>query len=201
MAGVRSTRGSPIFADHVPDKSDLLVTNLEDKGGIVLAKANTPEFGAGANTFNEVFGKTRNPWDTSKTCGGSSGGSTTALASGQIWLASGSDFGGSLRIPASFCSVVGLRPYTGPRRARPQRRPVCHAVRRRPDGQERRRRRTDARRPGRRIHGRSIEPARPQSFIRGLGGQSHTADQGRLLPGPRHNPRGLRGRGDMPLGD
>ena len=113
VAGVRSTRGSPIFADHVPDKSDLLVTNLEDKGGIVLAKANTPEFGAGANTFNEVFGKTRNPWDTSKTCGGSSGGSTTALASGQVWLASGSDFGGSLRIPASFCSVVGLRPTPG----------------------------------------------------------------------------------------
>ena len=113
VAGVRSTRGSPIFADHVPDKSDLLVTNLEDKGGIVLAKSNTPEFGAGANTFNEVFGKTRNPWDTSKTCGGSSGGSTTALASGQIWLASGSDFGGSLRIPASFCSVVGLRPTPG----------------------------------------------------------------------------------------
>lgn len=113
VAGVRSTRGSPIFADHIPDKSDLLVTNLEDKGGIVLAKANTPEFGAGANTFNEVFGKTRNPWDTSKTCGGSSGGSTTALASGQVWLASGSDFGGSLRIPASFCSVVGLRPTPG----------------------------------------------------------------------------------------
>ena len=113
VAGVRSTRGSPIFSDHIPDKSDLLVTNLESKGGIVLAKANTPEFGAGANTFNEVFGKTRNPWDTSKTCGGSSGGSTTALASGQIWLASGSDFGGSLRIPASFCSVVGLRPTPG----------------------------------------------------------------------------------------
>ncbi len=113
VAGVRSTRGSPIFSDNVPDKSDLLVTNLESKGGIVLAKSNTPEFGAGANTFNEVFGKTRNPWDTSKTCGGSSGGSTTALAAGQIWLASGSDFGGSLRIPASFCSVVGLRPTPG----------------------------------------------------------------------------------------
>ncbi len=113
VAGVRSTRGSPIFSDHVPEKSDLLVEILESKGGIVLAKSNTPEFGAGANTFNEVFGKTRNPWDTSKTCGGSSGGSATALASGQIWLASGSDFGGSLRIPASFCSVVGLRPTPG----------------------------------------------------------------------------------------
>ena len=113
VAGVRSTRGSPIFADHIPDESDLLVKNLESKGGVVLAKSNTPEFGAGANTFNEVFGKTRNPWNTATTCGGSSGGSATALAAGQVWLASGSDLGGSLRIPASFCSVVGLRPTPG----------------------------------------------------------------------------------------
>ena len=113
VAGVRSTRGSPIFADHIPEESDLLVTILESKGGIVLAKSNTPEFGAGANTFNEVFGKTRNPWNTATTCGGSSGGSATALAAGQVWLASGSDLGGSLRIPASFCSVVGLRPTPG----------------------------------------------------------------------------------------
>ena len=113
VSGVRSTRGSPIFADHVPGTSDILVTNLEDRGGIVLAKSNTPEFGAGANTFNEVFGKTRNPWNTDMTCGGSSGGSATALAAGQVWLASGSDLGGSLRIPASFCSVVGLRPTPG----------------------------------------------------------------------------------------
>ena len=113
VADVRTTYGSPIFADHVPEKSDLLVQTLESRGGVVLAKSNTPEFGAGANTFNEVFGKTRNPWDTSKTCGGSSGGSATALAAGQVWLASGSDLGGSLRIPASFCSVVGLRPTPG----------------------------------------------------------------------------------------
>ena len=113
VAAVRTTRGSPIFADHVPDASDLLVTILESKGGVVLAKSNTPEFGAGANTFNEVFGKTRNPWNTDTTCGGSSGGSATALAAGQVWLASGSDLGGSLRIPASFCSVVGLRPTPG----------------------------------------------------------------------------------------
>ena len=113
VAGVRTTYGSPIFADHVPDTSDLLVQTLESRGAVVLAKSNTPEFGAGANTFNEVFGKTRNPWDTSKTCGGSSGGSATALAAGQVWLASGSDLGGSLRIPASFCSVVGLRPTPG----------------------------------------------------------------------------------------
>ena len=113
VAGVLCTQGSPIFADRVPDKSDLLVTNLESRGGVVLAKSNTPEFAAGANTFNEVFGKTHNPWDTDMTCGGSSGGSATALAAGQVWLASGSDLGGSLRIPASFCSVVGLRPTPG----------------------------------------------------------------------------------------
>lgn len=113
VAGVRSTKGSPIYADHVPQRSDLLVTNIESNGGVVLAKSNTPEFGAGANTFNEVFGKTRNPWNTAMTCGGSSGGSAAALAAGQVWLATGSDFGGSLRIPASFCSVVGLRPTPG----------------------------------------------------------------------------------------
>ena len=86
---------------------------LERRGGVVLAKSNTPEFGAGANTFNPVFGKTRNPWNTSLTCSGSSGGSAVALATGEVWLATGSDLGGSLRTPASFCSVVGLRPSPG----------------------------------------------------------------------------------------
>ena len=113
VAGVRSTQGSPIFADCVPARSDLQVEVLEAQGGIVLARANAPEFAAGANTFNEVFGKTRNPWNTAKTCGGSSGGSAVALATGEVWLANGSDLGGSLRIPASFCSVVGLRPSPG----------------------------------------------------------------------------------------
>ncbi|MCC7272128.1 MAG: amidase [Alphaproteobacteria bacterium] len=113
VAGVRSTQGSPIFADHVPSRSDIVVETLERRGASVLAKSNTPEFGAGANTFNPVFGKTRNPWNTSLTCSGSSGGSAVALATGEIWLASGSDLGGSLRTPASFCSVVGLRPSPG----------------------------------------------------------------------------------------
>ena len=113
VKGVLSTKGSPIFANHIPSKSDYLVENIEAKGGIILAKSNTPEFGAGANTFNQVFGKTRNPWDTRKTCGGSSGGAAVSLATGQVWLATGSDLGGSLRIPASFCSVVGLRPTPG----------------------------------------------------------------------------------------
>lgn len=113
VRGVRTTYGSPIFADHVPDASDILVERLEANGAVVLAKSNTPEFGAGAQTFNPVFGKTRNPWNTALTCGGSSGGSAVALATGQVWLATGSDLGGSLRIPASYCSVVGLRPSPG----------------------------------------------------------------------------------------
>lgn len=113
VAGVRTTYGSPLFADHIPDGSDAMVERLETNGGIVVAKANTPEFGHGANTFNEVFGKTRNPWNTAMTCGGSSGGSAVAVASGQAWLATGSDLGCSLRTPAAFCSVVGLRPSPG----------------------------------------------------------------------------------------
>jgi amidase len=113
VTGVRSTQGSPIFADFVPEVSDVQVETLERRGGIVVARSNTSEFGAGANTFNEVFGKTRNPWNTALTCGGSSGGSAVALATGMVWLANGSDLGGSLRIPASFCSVVGMRPSAG----------------------------------------------------------------------------------------
>ncbi len=113
VAGVRTTYGSPLYADHLPERSDLVVERLEENGAVVIAKSNTPEFGAGANTFNEVFGATRNPWDTRLTCGGSSGGSAVALATGEAWLATGSDLGGSLRIPASFCSVLGLRPSPG----------------------------------------------------------------------------------------
>ncbi|MFO0996148.1 MAG: amidase family protein [Alphaproteobacteria bacterium] len=113
VAGVRTTYGSPIFANHVPKTSDIMVETLEARGALVIAKSNTPEFGAGANTFNEVFGKTLNPWNTALTCGGSSGGAAVALATGEVWLASGSDLGGSLRTPASFCNVVGLRPSPG----------------------------------------------------------------------------------------
>ena len=113
VAGVRTTYGSPIFANHVPTRSDLMVENLEKHGAIVIGKSNAPEFGHGATTFNEVFGQTRNPWNTSMTCGGSSGGSAVAVATGQTWLATGSDLGCSLRTPAAFCSVVGLRPSPG----------------------------------------------------------------------------------------
>src|SRR5712692_4711753 len=113
VAGVRTTYGSPIFSEHVPASSDILVERLESEGGIVYAKSNTPEFGAGANTFNEVFGVTRNPFDTSRSAAGSSGGAAVALATGMAWLAHGSDMGGSLRNPASFCGVVGMRPSIG----------------------------------------------------------------------------------------
>ncbi|VIO71087.1 amidase [Bradyrhizobium ivorense] len=113
VAGVLTTQGSPIFKDTVPAKSDILVERLEDNGAVIYAKSNTPEFGAGANTFNEVFGFTRNPWDTSRSAAGSSGGAAAALASGTAWLAHGSDMGGSLRNPASFCGIVGLRPSIG----------------------------------------------------------------------------------------
>ncbi|MDH3472488.1 MAG: amidase family protein [Rhodospirillales bacterium] len=113
VAGVRTTQGSPIYADHVPARSDIMVERLEAHGAIVIGKSNTPEFGAGASTFNEVFGKTRNPWNTAKSVAGSSGGAAAALAAGQVWLADGSDLGGSLRTPASFNAVIGLRPSPG----------------------------------------------------------------------------------------
>jgi amidase len=113
VAGVRSTQGSLIFRDTVPEVSDILVTHLEAEGGVVYAKSNTPEFGAGANTFNEVFGATLNPWNTSRSAAGSSGGAGVALATGMAWVAHGSDMGGSLRNPASFNSICGMRPSPG----------------------------------------------------------------------------------------
>jgi amidase len=113
VAGVRTTQGSPIYKDTVPAHSDIVVEQLEANGGVVYAKSNTPEFGAGAHTFNEVFGATRNPWNLSRSASGSSGGAAVALATGTAWLAHGTDMGGSLRNPASFCGVVGLRPSIG----------------------------------------------------------------------------------------
>ena len=111
--GIRTTFGSPIFTDNVPDFDALIVERIRRAGAIVIGKTNTPEFGAGSQTFNPVFGKTRNPWDPSRTCGGSSGGAAAALASGMLPIADGSDLGGSLRNPASFCGVVGFRPTPG----------------------------------------------------------------------------------------
>jgi amidase len=111
--GIRTTYGSPIYRDHVPDADALIVERLRAAGAVTLGKSNTPEFGAGSQTFNEVFGRTLNPYDPTKTCGGSSGGAAVALACGMVPIADGSDMGGSLRNPAAFCNVVGLRPAPG----------------------------------------------------------------------------------------
>ncbi len=109
-AGIRTTMGSPLLHDWVPTENSLVVQRLQEAGAITIGKTNTPEFGAGSHTFNPVFGATRNPWDTTKSCGGSSGGAAVALATGMVPIADGSDMGGSLRNPASFCNVVGMRP-------------------------------------------------------------------------------------------
>ncbi len=111
--GIRTTLGSPIFRDHIPDHDGLIVERLKNAGAITIGKTNTPEFGAGSQTFNDVFGETLNPYDITKTCGGSSGGAAVALACGMMPLADGSDMGGSLRNPGNFCNIVGLRPAPG----------------------------------------------------------------------------------------
>ena len=113
VAGVRTTYGSRLREDFVPERSDVVVETLEAHGAVVYAMSNTPEFGAGGNTFNDVFGTTRNPHDLRLTAGGSSGGAAAAVATGMAWLAHGSDLAGSLRTPASFCGVTSLRPSPG----------------------------------------------------------------------------------------
>ena len=113
VAGIRTTYGSPLFANHVPDEDALVVERLKAAGALIVGKTNTPEFAAGANTYNKVFGRTRNPWNRELSAGGSTGGGAAALASGMIAIAEGTDLGGSLRIPASFCGLVGLRPSSG----------------------------------------------------------------------------------------
>jgi len=113
VKGVRTTFGTVGMADFVPDYSDPLVERLEARGGVVVGKTNTPELGAGGNTFNDVFGPTLNPWDTRLNAGGSSGGAAASLAAGEVWLSHGSDHGGSLRTPAAYCGIVGLRPTPG----------------------------------------------------------------------------------------
>jgi len=111
--GIRTTFGSLTLQDFIPEEDALIVERLKKAGAITIGKTNTPEFGAGSQTYNKVFGETLNPYDTSRTCGGSSGGAAVALACGMIPIADGSDMGGSLRNPASFCNVVGLRTSPG----------------------------------------------------------------------------------------
>ena len=113
LAGWRTTYGSPVMASHVPEADELLVSRIRSAGAVFLGRTNVPEFAAGSHTFNPVFGTTVNPYDLSRSAGGSSGGAAAALASGMVPLADGSDMGGSLRNPASFCNVVGLRPSLG----------------------------------------------------------------------------------------
>src|SRR5947208_3096412 len=113
VAGLRTTYGSPLYRDHVPVEDALVVQRLRAAGAIILGKTNCPEFAAAGNTFNEVFGRTRNPWDPTRSAGGSTGGGAAGLITGMMALAEGTDLGGSLRIPASFCGVVGLRPSVG----------------------------------------------------------------------------------------
>src|SRR3954469_24562288 len=112
-AGIRTTFGSPLFKDHVPTEDAEAVTRLRTAGAVVLGKTNTPEFAAGANTFNDVFGVTRNPWNPALSPSGSSGGSAVAVATGMAPLAQGTDFGCSIRMPASFNGIVGIRPTPG----------------------------------------------------------------------------------------
>jgi amidase len=113
VEGLLTTYGSTLYRDHIAPEDALVVRRLRAAGAVILGKTNCPEFAAGGNTFNEVFGRTRNPWNPSRSAGGSTGGGAAALASGMIALAEGTDLGGSLRIPASFCGVVGLRPSVG----------------------------------------------------------------------------------------
>ena len=113
VAGLRTTYGSPIYKDHVPTEDACVVQRLRAAGAVILGKTNCPEFAAGGNTWNDVFGRTRNPWNPDKSAGGSTGGGAAGLVAGMIALAEGTDLGGSLRIPASFCGVVGLRPSIG----------------------------------------------------------------------------------------
>jgi amidase len=112
-AGIRTTMGSPFYRDNVPTRDALIVTRILEAGAITVGKTNTPEFGAGSQTFNTIFGATRNPYDPTKTCGGSSGGAAAAVAARLLPIADGSDMGGSLRNPPAFCNVVGLRPSPG----------------------------------------------------------------------------------------
>ena len=187
VAGVRTTQGSPIYKDNIPAKSDILVEHLENNGGVVYAKSNTPEFGAGANTFNEVFGPTRNPWNTSRSAAGSSGGAAVALATGMAWLAHGSDMGGSLAQSRELLRHRRLAAEHRPRRAyagrsgRPQsRRPGT-------DGAQCRGRGAAARCHERRASGRSAVAAGAADLVPVRRAFRQQAEAHRLFARSRHH--------------
>ena len=113
VKGMRTTFGSPIYRDHIPDADTVMVEKFRAHGLVIIGKTNTPEFALGSQTFNTVFGKTLNPWDTSKTCGGSSGGAAVAVATRMLPFADGSDLAASLRNPGNYCNIVGFRPTPG----------------------------------------------------------------------------------------
>ena len=178
VAGLPTTCGSPIYRDAVAYHDDLMVQRMRAAGAVIVGKSNVPEFGAGSHTFNTVFGVTRNPYDLGRSAGGSSGGGAAALTSGMVAVADGSDYGGSIRNPPNFNSVVGLRPTPG-RGAQGARRPMGDAQRARPHGTYGGRRRAAAERD------RRPRPARPDLDLR-IGGAVRQSSS------PR--PQGLPGR-------
>ena len=217
VAGVRTTYGSPIFRDHVPATSHPVVERIERKGGIVIAKSNTPEFGAGGSTFNEVFGRTRNPWNTSLTCGGSTGGGAVALATGEVWLAHGTDHGGSLRRPGDllFGGRTAAVARTGD--ARHVEQPVVAAVGAGTDGAQHAGPCAVPRCDGRTVPARSADLRCARGVVRAVGRRGEAAAPHRLhrglwrqdhdRPGNARDLRtrgaplrgtGLRGRGIRP---
>lgn len=181
VAGVPTTFGTYGLRAHVPARSEPLVERLESRGALVVGKTNTPEFGAGGNTFNAVYGATRNPWHTARNAGGSSGGAAASLATGQVWLSHGSDLAGSLRTPAAYCGVVGLRPSPG-RAGRP---PIQHRRRAGADGAQRDRLRAVPRRHGRLRPSRADFSAAPARVVSRGGGARDAEVAHRLLADAR----------------
>ncbi len=193
-AGIRTTFGSPSRADFVPDTDDLVIERMKRAGVITLGKTNIPEFAAGGHTFNEVFGTTRNPYDLSVTAGGSSGGAAAALATGMHPLADGNDMGGSLRLPAGYCNVIGLRPSAGRVPVHPARRRLRRTVRAGPDGPHRRRHRAAAVGDGRPRPAFADLPGGARCDVRDGRGWLAGRPADRVLAGPRRgDPGGGRG--------
>ena len=200
VAGVLTTQGSPIYKDNIPAKSDILVEHLENNGGVIYAKSNTPEFGAGANTFNEVFGPTRNPWDTSRSAAGSSGGAAVALATGTAWLAHGSDMGGSLAQPRKLLRHRRIEAEHRPRRAYDSRSDRSQSRPARAHGAQCRRRRAAARCHERRASRRSPFVACAADIVSVRRPFRQQAEARRLFARSRHHAGRSGSRGHHPQG-